>query len=50
VLSDDSSAEQRAFRLAFPGLVRGEIEVSEPDISYLLSITLFLIRPLITLR
>jgi hypothetical protein len=50
VLSDDSGAEQRAFRLAFPGLVRGEMEVSEPDISYLLSITLFLIRPLITLR
>ena len=30
VLSDDSSAEQRAFRLAFPGLIRGEMEVSEP--------------------
>jgi hypothetical protein len=44
VLSDDSSAEQRAFRLAFPGLVRGETEVSEP------AITLFLIRPLISLR
>ncbi|KAH9203596.1 hypothetical protein DL95DRAFT_501919 [Leptodontidium sp. 2 PMI_412] len=26
VLSDDSAAEQRAFRLAFPGLVRGETE------------------------
>ena len=32
VLSDDLGAEQRAFRLAFPGLIRGEIEVSEPDI------------------
>jgi hypothetical protein len=27
VLSDDSGAEQRAFRLAFPGLVSGETEV-----------------------
>jgi hypothetical protein len=44
VLSDDSGAEQRAFRLAFPGLVRGEMEVSEPAIS------LFLIRPLTALR
>jgi MULE transposase domain len=44
VLSDDSGAEQRAFRLAFPGLVRGEMEVSKP------AITLFLIRPLIALR
>jgi hypothetical protein len=26
-LSDDSGAEQRAFRLAFPGLVVGETEV-----------------------
>jgi hypothetical protein len=43
VLSDDSGAEQRAFRLAFPGLVRGEIEVGEP------AITLFLIQPLISL-
>jgi hypothetical protein len=33
VLSDDSGAEQRAFRLAFPGLVRGEMEVSEPAIT-----------------
>jgi hypothetical protein len=30
VLSDDLGAEQRAFRLAFPGLVCGEMEVSEP--------------------
>jgi len=44
VLSDDSGAEQRAFRLAFPGLVSGEMEVSE------LAITLFLIGPLISLR
>jgi hypothetical protein len=44
VLSDDSGAEQRAFRLAFPGLVRGEMEVSEP------AITLILIRPLTALR
>lgn len=29
VLSDDSGAEQRTFRLAFPGLVAGETEVSE---------------------
>ncbi|KAH7346348.1 hypothetical protein BKA65DRAFT_274970 [Rhexocercosporidium sp. MPI-PUGE-AT-0058] len=28
VLSDDSGAEQRAFRLAFPGLVCGEMEIS----------------------
>jgi hypothetical protein len=27
VLSDDSGAEQRAFRLAFPGLAAGETEV-----------------------
>jgi hypothetical protein len=27
VLSDDSGAEQRAFRLAFPGLIGGETEV-----------------------
>ena len=27
VLSDDSGAEQRAFRLAFPGLISGEMEV-----------------------
>lgn len=33
VLSDDSGAEQRAFRLAFPGLVRGEMEVSKPVIT-----------------
>jgi hypothetical protein len=33
VLSDDSGAEQRAFRLAFPGLVHGEMEVSEPTIT-----------------
>jgi hypothetical protein len=44
VLSDDSGAEQRAFRLAFPGLVCGEMEVSEP------AITLFLIQPLTALR
>jgi len=44
VLSDDSGAEQRAFRLAFPGLVSGEMEVSGP------AITLFLIRPLTALR
>ena len=43
ILSDDSGAEQRAFRLAFPGLVRGETEVSRP------AITLFLIAPLILL-
>jgi hypothetical protein len=41
VLSDDSGAEQRAFRLAFPGLAAGETEVSE---------TLILIAPLISLR
>ena len=39
VLSDDSGAEQRAFRLAFPGLSAGETEVRY-------QITLFLIRPL----
>ena len=44
ILSDDSGAEQRAFRLAFPGLVHGEMEVSEP------AITLFLIELLISLR
>jgi hypothetical protein len=37
ILSDDSGAKQRAFCLAFLGLVRGEIEVSKPVI------TLFLI-------
>jgi hypothetical protein len=41
ILSDDSGAEQRAFRLAFRGLEAGETEVSE---------TLFLIAPLISLR
>jgi hypothetical protein len=44
VLSDDSGAEQRAFRLAFPGLISGETEVRYRPI------TLFLIRPLILLR
>ena len=34
ILSDDSGAEQRAFRLAFPGLAAGETEVSENLISY----------------
>ena len=34
VLSDDSGAEQRAFRLAFPGLVAGETEVNENLIFY----------------
>jgi hypothetical protein len=48
VLSDDSGAEQRAFRLAFPGLIRDKMEISKPD-PRSLSITLFLIRPLITL-
>jgi hypothetical protein len=48
VLSDNSGAEQRAFRLAFPGLIHGEMEVSEPD-PQSLSITLFLIQPLMTL-
>jgi hypothetical protein len=41
VLSDDSSAEQRAFRLAFPGLAAGETEVRYRDnlISYLATYT-----------
>ena len=30
-LSDDSAAEQKAFRLAFPGLAAGETEVSASD-------------------
>jgi hypothetical protein len=44
VLSDDSGAEQRAVRLAFPGLAHGEMEVSEPVISLFLIVQLTALR------
>jgi hypothetical protein len=44
VLSDDSAAEIKAFRLAFLGLAAGETEVRTPEI------TLFLIKPLTAFR
>jgi hypothetical protein len=36
VLSDDSAAEIKAFRLAFPGLAAGETEVSSSETLFLI--------------